>query len=474
MTPPDRVRVALAHLAPNRSRPQDNRAALIAAIEDAARRGADLVLAPELAVAGYGFRSDEEARAVAEPRLGPTLDALTRVCASLRVWCAAGYLERDERSGGLFNSALFVGPGGLVGHHRKVVAETSWATRGAPSHMVPIPTPWGPIGLLICADSYYSGPARALTLRGAEALFVLANWPTGDLDPRRIWRARAAENGRPVLVANRTGVDGRFDARTGVTAIYDAAGRTRTEHRCEHPGLVVKDVPLRSGRWVTKPDALSGRRPSLGRFRQVDLPAAEAAVESGATPERRPATLVRLLPGGAPEVPAGAETPALVISAPGVNLGPGLAPVVMGCDTEGIVVFVDGVRHRPAPGERGVIANAGALRVAGVELRDALHPEVTLALAARGVELIAVPADRHGVQEIDRVLLRSLDRTAVAVVTPGGAQVETPPWDHGAPETIRSLVPLDVTLTGGWSSPSGSSWDTAHSVDWGALCRSAP
>ncbi|WP_168582793.1 carbon-nitrogen hydrolase family protein [Gephyromycinifex aptenodytis] len=467
MTQPDYVRVGLAHLAPDRSQPAQNRAALIEAVRHAADLGAQLVLAPELAVAGYGFGSVQEARAVAEPRHGPTLDALEKVCSGLGVWCAAGYLERDP-DGSLFNSAMLVSPTGLAGHHRKLVAESRWASRGEPAQARPIDTPWGPVGLLICADTYYAGPARALRLRGAKALLVPSNWPCGDLDPRRIWRARAAENGIPVLVANRTGVDGQFDARSASSAIYDAQGATRAERSSPTPQVLVHDMPLAEGMWCERAEALSGRRPQTW----ATLAGGPAPEHPGdeREPGTRPGTRVRVVVGRSGG--DGADAPELLVVAPGREVADDAAPVVIGSDTEGAFACVSGRRRRPERAENAVVARAGSLLVAAVDLRDGRHPEATLALVERGVDLIVVSAHDLSAQERELMLLRALDRSAVAVVSPHIAQLAIPPLDHAAPEVLTCDSVLEARLAGGWSARAGGDWKTAHILDREALCQS--
>lgn len=469
MTWPDRVRVGLCHLAPLRGAVAANRAALIAAVADAARQGARLIVAPELAVAGYGFPDESAARESSEPLTGPTSAALHQACAELGVWCAAGFLERDDSSGALYNAAMLVSPDGLVGHHRKLVAETRWAARGDPAQVRPLPTPWGPVGLLVCADTYYSGPARAVAARGAQALLVLANWPRGDLDPRRIWRTRAAENGLPVIVANRTGVDGTFDATTGSSAVYDAGGRTHLEYCTPQPGVVVRDVPLRAGRWITEPAALQGRPTAPMRGGPCDVDVAPA-------PARASIWLAPTGPGGVPEDRVGD----LVITAAG-TLPPagatGRFAAVIGVDGAGAVVLVGDREHRPAPGSLGILLAVGGLRVAAVRAEDARHPEVTLSLAQRGAHLLAIPAGALGVGEVERLLLRSLDRTPVCVVTPAAAYLYEPPEDHGAPRRTWAPGAVEVELGRNGSAwgdeESTGAWRVAAALDREALCLSA-
>src|SRR4051794_35047223 len=67
--------------------------ALVAAVREAAGRGARLVVLPELAVCGYVFADAAEARAAAEPLDGPTVALLAALSAELGCVLVAGLAE---------------------------------------------------------------------------------------------------------------------------------------------------------------------------------------------------------------------------------------------------------------------------------------------------------------------------------------------------------------------------------------------
>jgi predicted amidohydrolase len=87
-------------------------AANLARIERAAREAADggarLLIAPELAVTGYG--SGESNRRLAEPADGPTVARLAAISAETGVAIVAGFSEKAD--GKVWNSAVFVDGGG--------------------------------------------------------------------------------------------------------------------------------------------------------------------------------------------------------------------------------------------------------------------------------------------------------------------------------------------------------------------------
>ena len=81
--------------------------------------GADLVILPELFNTGYLFRSHREARTLAEDaRGGYTAERLTGFAREHRTTVVAGICECHR--GEVYNSAIWVGPGGVGGVYRKV------------------------------------------------------------------------------------------------------------------------------------------------------------------------------------------------------------------------------------------------------------------------------------------------------------------------------------------------------------------
>jgi N-carbamoylputrescine amidase len=164
-----------------------NRALSVELAERAFADGAELVVLPELVVSGYG--ADAAALAeVAEPVDGPTTDAWTEVARHHGGHVCGGICERDGDR--LYNSAVLVGPEGIVAHYRKLhlFREEKLAftpgDRGLPVVMLP----GGPtVGICICYDLRFVEVVRALSLKGADVICVPTAWVPG-FDARR-WDA---------------------------------------------------------------------------------------------------------------------------------------------------------------------------------------------------------------------------------------------------------------------------------------------
>lgn len=130
-------------------------------IEAAARRGANLIVFPEMALTGY---DDEEEKAkpdkmqtkLAETIPGESSNAIGELTKKFGVYAVFGMPERDVNDPTIiYNSAAICGPDGVIGSYRKMhlpYPEPHWAARGNKPCL--IDTPWGPIGLSICYDSY--------------------------------------------------------------------------------------------------------------------------------------------------------------------------------------------------------------------------------------------------------------------------------------------------------------------------------
>jgi predicted amidohydrolase len=152
-----------------------------AAILDAARAGADLIVLPELANSGCDFPSRESALSIAEKvgdsRIpnGPTLRAWQEAAEETGIFIVGGFLEREGDS--LYNSAAVVGPG-FFGRYRKTHFWDNEKLLYEPGTELPIfETPLCNIGVLVCYDAWFPEAARTLALRGADLLCVPANAP---------------------------------------------------------------------------------------------------------------------------------------------------------------------------------------------------------------------------------------------------------------------------------------------------------
>lgn len=130
-------------------------------IEAAAKKGADFIVFPEMALTGY---DDEEEKPIAEKMQfkeaelipGPASSEIGELTKKLGIYAVFGMPERDPDNPSIIYNALAIcGPNGLICSYRKMhlpYPEPHWASRGDKPCV--INTEWGPIGISICYDSY--------------------------------------------------------------------------------------------------------------------------------------------------------------------------------------------------------------------------------------------------------------------------------------------------------------------------------
>ncbi|WP_048861339.1 nitrilase-related carbon-nitrogen hydrolase, partial [Acidisphaera rubrifaciens] len=185
-----------------------NIAGLTRLIEDAAARGARLIVTPEMGTTGYCWFDRDEVAPFVEPVPGPTTEHFAAIARARDVHIVIGMPEVDPATDLYYNSAVLIGPGGVVGVHRKThpyISEPKWAAPGDRGHQV-FATPLGPIALLICMDIHFIETARLAALGGAEVICHISNW-LAERTPAPYWISRAYENGCYVIEANRWGLE---------------------------------------------------------------------------------------------------------------------------------------------------------------------------------------------------------------------------------------------------------------------------
>lgn len=198
------------------------------AISSAARRGAQLIVLPELATSGYVFGDRDEAWSAALAADDSRWDAL---CAAIPADAVVvvGYAERAGEQ--LFNTAAVLTRDGRLADYRKSHlwgAETLIFDRGSQAGLV-VDAPFGRLGVALCYDSEFPEVPRRLALAGADVLALPVNWPLvprpdGEHAPELIQAMAAARSSRlPVVIADRWGVERGVEWTDG-TAIIDEQG----------------------------------------------------------------------------------------------------------------------------------------------------------------------------------------------------------------------------------------------------------
>ncbi len=249
----------------------DNLARATALIGEAATRGAELVVLPEL-FASLGRTS--QMRAAAETLDGPTLAWASGLARQHRCSIVAGsFVERADDQ--LFNTSVLVNPDGtLLAHYRKVhlfdidvagATSRESDTFSAGNDAVTASLIEGTtIGLTICYDLRFPELFRIEALRGATIIAAPSAFTaaTGADHWELLVRARALENQVALIAAAQWGTSPDGVECSGHALIVDARGTKIAEASSEGDAVITAEIDLAGIEQLrTRLPSLANRRP---------------------------------------------------------------------------------------------------------------------------------------------------------------------------------------------------------------------
>ena len=241
-------------------------------VHEAAAKGAQVILPPELFEGEYFCRVEDEglfanAAPVGEHKAVLAMQALAE---ALKVTIPTSFFEADGPHH--YNSLAMIGPdGNIQGVYRKSHIpdgpgyEEKFYFRPGNTGFKVWPHPAGKLGVGVCWDQWYPEPARAMMLMGAEMLF----YPTAigsephdtSLDTARLWRramvGHAVSNVVPIVAANRVGVE-HGQTFYGTSFIADERGDILAELGRDDEGVITATIDL---------DIVKRHRAAVGFFR---------------------------------------------------------------------------------------------------------------------------------------------------------------------------------------------------------------
>lgn len=242
-------------------------------VREAAAKGAQVILPPELFESPYFCRVEDEALFVNARPLDthPAVLAMQRLAAELNVAIPTSFFEADGPHH--YNSLAMIGPDGKVqGVYRKShipdgpgYEEKFYFRPGNTGFKVWPDAAAATVGVGVCWDQWYPETARSMMLMGAQVLF----YPTAigsephdpGLDTSRLWRramvGHAVSNVVPVVASNRIGnEDGQIFY--GHSFICDERGDMLAEFGAEETGVLVATIDV---------DVVKRHRAAFGFFR---------------------------------------------------------------------------------------------------------------------------------------------------------------------------------------------------------------
>jgi predicted amidohydrolase len=236
------MRIAAMQMVARKGDVAANLAMIADAAAEAAKRGAALLVALELATTAYG--SGDRIRSLAEPADGAQVNALADMARQNNIALVAGFAER---AGDLvYNSAALVTPEGGREVFRKCHLYGDYERKlFTPGDRPPRIFELGglKLGILICYDVEFPEAVRHLACAGADLIAVPTAQPDTPDAPfiaERVLQVRSFENSIAIVYADHAGGDERFTyaGRSGIT-LPDGSDAARAP--ASGPALLVAD-----------------------------------------------------------------------------------------------------------------------------------------------------------------------------------------------------------------------------------------
>jgi omega-amidase len=197
--------VTLAQMNVRAGNPRQNWETAQELIQEAARRGSDLVVLPELWDNGYAL---EQAKDVASPLSGGLFAQVAALSRSANIHIVGSMLEK--RGVSVCNSAPMFSPrSGVLGVYRKIhlfglMHEPDFLSPG--ESPLTLEAPWGRTSIAICYDLRFPELFRKYAVEGSKIIVLPAEWPTPRLNHwRTLIQARAIENQCYIIACNAVG-----------------------------------------------------------------------------------------------------------------------------------------------------------------------------------------------------------------------------------------------------------------------------
>ncbi len=208
----DKIKLVLAQISSKRENKEANLQKIETLTFKAKEQDADLAIFPELSLTGYVVR--DQFYELAETIPGPTVEKVATLAKKTGMHVIFGMPELSEKTRAtVFNTAVFVGPEGLIGKYRKMYLPTHSVFEEKryfrPGYQTAVfQTDLGKIGLCICYDLFFPEVIRLIRLKGAQLIVCISASPAVRRSYFEILTcARALENTAYLAYVNLTGVE---------------------------------------------------------------------------------------------------------------------------------------------------------------------------------------------------------------------------------------------------------------------------
>jgi len=166
------VKVAAVDFVPAWGDRDGNIRRLVEAAERVAKDGVRYAVFPEAAISGYDFSDPAQLAPYVDTIPGRATDALLPVLKRTGMYMSVGIAEKDASTGVFYNTAVLMGPEGIIGKYRKNGLNGQDVQLFGPGNtdVGVFQTSIGRIALIICYDDTYWQYDRLAALRGAQII----------------------------------------------------------------------------------------------------------------------------------------------------------------------------------------------------------------------------------------------------------------------------------------------------------------
>jgi len=249
----NKVRLALMQTVPVKWDLEQNFKTFLEMLEVASQHKAEIFITPECWLDGYAApdkkSTPEKLREIAQPLEGSKyLDRVAAEAKRRSMYICFGFSSLED--GKIYNaSGLWNDQGELVGIYHKTHLQTHDLQYEFGGGLPVFDSPWGPLGIMICADRRWPETARTLRLQGAR---LILNPTYGMHHEANEWwmRTRSYENQCFIAFTH-----------PSVGFVVDPHGDV-ADKRDEQPGVLISDIDLSRAK---DDNHIQDRRPELYR-----------------------------------------------------------------------------------------------------------------------------------------------------------------------------------------------------------------